>query len=263
MNGERDRRLETEALVVGYAMSRLDRDYLSRFGLETWSSAFDTAAASLEKPAATFKNLRDEFDPFHRNERKGLHVRPIRLDRQRVMSELEDVSDDALEELVRSILEGRQTEVAEAVDALSEKTGVPHNVAERLLTGRRAEQYYLEHSHEITGHHRDTLLDCRNNACGYDFAVRDDYGTAIEIKGMKLLHSTIQFTDREWIEASQRRENYLLVVVGNLAESARARLVIDPYAVLKPVCVYQRSITATWRSRIDLESYHELPVGLR
>jgi len=103
--GDQNRtRLETEAIVVGYGMSRLDSEYLGRLGFGSWTVAFENAAASLQEPASSFRNLRDEFDPIHPNLRQGRHKRPLRQSRQRVIDELADVSDDALIELIRRIL---------------------------------------------------------------------------------------------------------------------------------------------------------------
>jgi len=56
-------RLDTEAIVIGYAMSRLDRIYLAVRHCATWDQAFLEAGGALSNPPATFKNLRDEFDP--------------------------------------------------------------------------------------------------------------------------------------------------------------------------------------------------------
>ena len=47
------KRIETEAIVVGYAMSRLDSRYLAALGVKSWRSAFDKAAASLGVPRAS------------------------------------------------------------------------------------------------------------------------------------------------------------------------------------------------------------------
>ena len=66
MSEERKRfRIETEAIVIGYAMSRLDTGYLAAPEFKTWEQAFSEAANSLSKPPRTFDNLRDEFDPVH------------------------------------------------------------------------------------------------------------------------------------------------------------------------------------------------------
>lgn len=245
------RRLETESLVVGYAMSRLDAAYLSDLRCATWKQAYQMAADALNEPPASFKNLRDEFDPVHGNSRRGWHQRPLRPNRQRVLDELHDLSDAALLELVQRILKGDRQATAEAIDSLSTVTHVAANVAERLLTGRRAEEFFLAHAQAIVGVPREGLMDMRQAAGGFDFGVDRDPDKAIEVKGIKLLQGEIQFTDREWSEAGQRRSNYLLVVVGNLAAEPVANVIADPHAALKAICTYQRTVAAVWRSRVS------------
>ncbi len=70
------KRLETAAIVVGYAMSRLDEGFLRSQRVRTWKAAFEHAAKALHVRPASLKNLRDEFDPFHDNKRKGWRHRP-------------------------------------------------------------------------------------------------------------------------------------------------------------------------------------------
>lgn len=96
-------RIEASALIVGYAMSRLDRDYLSATKSRSWKEAFAKAGEALEIQAASFKNLRDEFDPVF-GHRKGWHGRPMRPDRFATMNELAELSDAALIELVMRAL---------------------------------------------------------------------------------------------------------------------------------------------------------------
>ena len=83
----RVRRIEYEALIIGYAMSRLDRAYLRARSVSTWNKAYAEAPDALGLPPTSFKNLRDEFDPFFGNERRGWWQREIRDDRQRVLLE--------------------------------------------------------------------------------------------------------------------------------------------------------------------------------
>ena len=85
--------LETSALIVGYAMSRMDDAYLKSRGLSSWKAAFADAAASLDVRPASIKSLRDEFGPVHGNARRGWKDRPMRPNRQRIMGELYGVSD--------------------------------------------------------------------------------------------------------------------------------------------------------------------------
>lgn len=248
------KRLDTIALVVGYAMSRLDDRYLRFQGLRTWKEAFAHAARVLQVKPASLKNLRDEFDPFHDNSRKGWWARPVRPSRQRVMGDLSELSDAALVECVNRILGEDRTATDELLDSLIATRPPAYNVAERLFTGRRAENIFLENCESWIGLSRRQVLDRRDSALGFDFGVAGIPERAIEIKGLKGLSGAIQFTDREWSEAKVRRSEYWLVVVGNIATAPVFRLWKDPEHVLSAQCRYQRSIAAVWTSRVALKA---------
>lgn len=245
-------RIETEAIVIGYAMSRLDREYLAARHFSTWERAYDEAAQALSTSPRSFDNLRDEFDPVHPNPRRGWHQRPLRMSRQRVLDELKDVSDDALLELVARILKRDENTIVEAIDSLAVSNRVAYNVAERLLTGRLAEEYFLANSVPIIQVAPSEVLDMRQKACGYDFSVRHKPEWAIEIKGLKTSKGGIQFTDREWTEAKNRQEDYWLIVIGNLSTQPVPRIVRDPHATLPAESKYRQSITIEWHSYISI-----------
>lgn len=247
-------RLQTEALIIGYAMSRLDTGYFRYRNVRSWREAYDEAAQALTVRASSMRNLRDEFDPFHENKRSGWHGRPIQPSRQRVLEDLKDISDDALMALVDRILLRDEEATTEAVDSLAAVPRTAQNVAERLLTGRRAEDYFLANSDTLVGIKKNELVDCRQSACGFDFGVKRRPRLGIEIKGLKMAMGEILFTDREWKEAKTRCENYWLVVIGNLGSAPQGKLVHDPYHVLEAICSYQVTVAATWRSRISVTS---------
>jgi len=246
--------LETSALIVGYAMSRLDQRYLVARGCKTWKGAFREAGDILKILPASLKNLRDEFDPVHGNARRGWWKRPLRPNRQRVMGELCEVSDSALVEMVDRILRRDDGTIQEVVRPLSASVprGQIYNVAERLRTGGLAERFFLANSALIVDIHEAQLLDHRTFAGGYDFGVKDRPDLAIEVKGMKKKRGGILFTDREWSEARIRRDDYWLVVVGNLETSPLARVVRDPTSALSATCRYQSVITANWQTTFSV-----------
>lgn len=247
------RLLDTSAIVIGYAMSRLDRGYLSAMKCRTWNQAFDRAAQSLGVPSASIKNLRDEFDPVHGNSRRGWRGRGMYASRQRVMGELCTVSDAALLELVERILRAEPDAIENAVVPLSQPSPRMANVAERLLTGRRAEEYFQQHSKRIVDVRASDLIDCRNNACGFDFGVRGSPAPVFEIKGLKGRDGDVLFTDREWTEANSRRVEYWLVVIANLEHEPRTLVVRDPASSLSVKCQYQTSVVASWRSTVSVQ----------
>ncbi|MGH7169292.1 MAG: protein NO VEIN domain-containing protein [Gemmataceae bacterium] len=247
-------RLETEAIILGYAMSRLDGRYLQYRGVRTWRSAFEEVSEALTIRSSSIKNLRDEFDPVHCNQRRGWHQRPLRPNRQRVLDDLKDVSDDALMALVDRIIARDEEATVEAVDSLAAIPRTAHNVAERLLTGRRAEDYFLAHSQSLIGIASDELVDRRQAACGYDFGVTRRPEVGIEIKGLKPIAGELLFTDREWSEASIRLENYWLVVIGNLNSKPRGKVLLNPHRNLPATCSYQVTVAAVWRSKFSVAS---------
>jgi hypothetical protein len=239
--------------VIGYAMSRLDERFLASQHVRSWKSAIEKASKALGVVPSSLKNLRDEFDPFHDNPRKGWRNRPLRPTRQRVLSDLCDVSDDALLECVNRILGGDKVASAEIVDSVREVRRPSYNVAERLLTGRLAEDFFLQRCRDIIGVARARILDQRFSALGFDFGVAGVPEQAIEVKGIKRLSGAIQFTDCEWGAAKVRRENYWLVVVGNLDASPRAKVWRDPHSVLQVQCRYQQSLSALWSTSVSIE----------
>ena len=245
-------RLETEAIVVGYAMSRLDRAYLAARHCSSWDQVFHEAGSALSKPAATFKNLRDEFDPVHTNPRQGWHKREMRADRQRVLDELCEVSDAALLELVDRILKQDEEVMAEAIDSLAVVNHVAYNVAERLLTGRLAEDYFLVNSASLVGVASDNLLDCRQTGCGYDFGVRNHPEWALEVKGLKQVRGELLFTEREWAEAQRKCDNYWVVVIGNLIAQPIAQIVRNPCVNLVAHSRYRQALVVEWHAAISL-----------
>jgi hypothetical protein len=247
-------RLDIEAIVIGYAMSRLDLKYLASRHLQAWGQVYMEAGDILSCPPMSLKNLRDEFDPVHSNPRRGWHrhTDKLRPSRQRVLDELEVLSDDALLELISRILSRDEEAVATAIDSLAVRTRIAHNVAERLLTGRRAEEYFLEHSQELVGFTTSQIIDLRQSALGFDFGIDSRPELAIEVKGIKQHRGDVQFTDREWSEAGYRGERYWLAVVGNLGAEPSARIIRDPHASLAAHCSYKTTIAAVWRSTVSV-----------
>ena len=166
-------------------------------------------------------------------------------------TKLRDVSDEAVVELVDRIIKRENETTQIAIDSLATVNGVARNVAERLLTGRLAEEFFLTHSESLVSIPTADVVDMRYAAQGYDFAVRDRPECAIEVKGLKATRGVIQFTDREWREAGIRRCNYWLVVIGNIAVEPTTRVIHDPCTVLTARSVYRQSIVVEWHSSVS------------
>ncbi|HVT12862.1 MAG TPA: DUF3883 domain-containing protein [Fimbriimonadaceae bacterium] len=254
MSSLRVNHIELESIVVGYAMSRLDRAYLLSRRQGTWQAAYEEASTALGLPASSFKNLRDEFDPFFSNPRKGWWQREIREDRQRVLLEFGSVSDEALVEFVSRVLARDEEATSPIVEVLAESPARVANVAERLLTGRLAEEYFLENYKIVLGVSEGEINDMRTSARGFDFTFSHQPEVAIEVKGLRRASGNLLFTDREWREATLRGDKYWLAIIGDLESIPRHDLVKNPVAELPAVCTYQTTIVASWNSPYRLRA---------
>ena len=111
--------IEYESLIVAYAMSRLDRRFLEEKGLPSWNAAFKKIGSQINTKPASLKNLRDEFDPVHDNTRRGWLNRPMRPNRQRVIAEFSELSDEGLMEIVSRILSRDPAMANKVVESLA------------------------------------------------------------------------------------------------------------------------------------------------
>ena len=246
--------LEIEAIIVAYAMSRLDAEFLRRFSCPSWRSAFASFGESLGVRPASLKNLRDEFDPIHPNTRRGWHQRPLRHNRQRVLAQFCDASDEALIEVVRRILSGDELVRTLVAEPIAQARDRIENVAERLRTGRLAEDFFLTHCEAICGIAHANLVDCRLEACGFDFGISTQPRLGIEVKGIKRHRGQILFTDHEWQQANRRQDDYWLVIVGCLESDPSGKLVKNPAQNIEVACSIRNTTAVSWQATISVQS---------
>jgi hypothetical protein len=135
--------IETRAIIVAYAMSRLDVEFLKRFSFRSWKEAFVETGKKLGVRPASMKNLRDEFDPIHPNPREGWRNRPLRKSRQQVVGDFCYRNDDFLLEVVARIID-RDKLIEELIVApLANRELARKTQRERQRTGQQAEKHFL------------------------------------------------------------------------------------------------------------------------
>jgi len=236
-------------------MSRLDTSYLLEFGHKDWKTAYIFAGECLGLPPTSFKQLRDEFDPLHPNARKGWRNRPMRPSRTAIFGMCATMDSATLLELLKQILstDSPKNQHQSDLPLLPSPSGkVPDTgFAKRIATGLEAEQWFVDNSLEIVHQHCDLLLDCRNLGCGFDFGSATDSSLAFEIKGIRKPKGEVLLTEREWSEASIRKRNYHLVVIGLYGKEPIAKVYTNPVN-LPSTLKFQTSIRADRKVRIDL-----------
>ena len=93
------------ALIVSYYLSKYDIQALERLGYKNWRNAFSDISNILSVKANTIKNMRDEIDAIHPNNRVGWYQREFRPSRKEVIEKYKGKSEKELFEIVKKILD--------------------------------------------------------------------------------------------------------------------------------------------------------------
>ena len=91
-------------LIVSYYLSRCNLEAVRALGYKNFTEAFNGIGDLINENPNNIKNMRDEFDPYFDNGRRGWYQRELRASRQEVFDELAEVSDKELEQLVKKLL---------------------------------------------------------------------------------------------------------------------------------------------------------------
>ena len=91
-------------LITSYYLSRCDMRAVKALGYKNFTEAFNGIGDLINENPNNIKNMRDEFDPYFPNARRGWYQRPLRASRQEVFDELAAYSDAQVEQLVKQLL---------------------------------------------------------------------------------------------------------------------------------------------------------------
>lgn len=91
-------------LIVSYYLSRCDRKAVKILGFKNFNEAFQKIGDIINENPNNIKNMRDEFDPYFDNGRRGWYQRPLRASRQEIFDELQNYTDEELEIIVKKLL---------------------------------------------------------------------------------------------------------------------------------------------------------------
>lgn len=92
-----------QSLTFAYYLSRLNDKAVKSLGCSKFTDAFDKIGALLSRKPSTIKNMRDEFDPYFENGRRGWYQRELRNSRKEIFDAYRNIDDDELSEIVISL----------------------------------------------------------------------------------------------------------------------------------------------------------------
>jgi 5-methylcytosine-specific restriction protein A len=106
------------AYIVGYYLSRFDKDAYQKLGLgNNKGETHQKIGSILEISSNTLKNFRDAFDPYHENSRKGWWQRDLWRVEKEIYNGFKAYSENELYELVCKILSNPKQDFKDFFDS--------------------------------------------------------------------------------------------------------------------------------------------------
>lgn len=224
-----------KALIVAYYLSRFNKVAYSALGFEIFNNAHEVLGRILSVKPTTLKNMRDEFDPIHDNNRKGWYQKPLIPSRRKIVSLFENLNEDEMRDIVQGILSDTNSDYEEIIETVLQLKDESDDATEytiRGITGAKAESLFIENYKDIFDGFNE-INDKRNDGCGYDFLLIGDEGELfVEVKGLNSISGGVSFTSKEWHVAEENGDKYFLVIVKNISEEYFFQVIRNPYNIL-------------------------------
>lgn len=216
-----------KAILMGLFLSRFDKQALESFGFSGFRQAYNVLGLSIGYIPKSIQNYRDEFDPYFPNERKGWRNRKLRDYCKEYMDATKDLSFDEFYLLIKSFVDDG---IVDEKDIVKERKKTSRGfMANRLITGKAAEEYFVMNYQTIDMFHNYELLNTTQMGCGFDFKLSlDQKRYYVEVKGINDKSGNILMTEKEYAVADDLRDLYCLFVVSNFREHPEHKLFFNP-----------------------------------
>lgn len=208
-----------QAMLAGMFLSKFDKEGLRILGFKTFLEAYTVIGTALGVNSHSIKNYRDEFDPVLSDTRTGWANRPMRPDRQALLTEY---GGQRLQEFATQLKNAiyRNPEIDTILEAAEAQQEENSSFARRLITGQAAEEYFRNNYRKISEFSSLNIQDTTKFGCGFDFRLSaENISYGVEVKGLKESSGNVVLTEKEHCVADIMRHNFFLFVVKNLAES--------------------------------------------
>ena len=219
--------IRDKAILMGLFLSRFDKQALECFGFTGFRQAYNVLGFSIGSNPNSINNYRDEFDPYFPNERKGWRNRNLRDYCKKYMEATADMSFEEFYNVIRYFLDGA---IIEEKDIVKERRKVSRGfIANRLITGKAAEEYFLMNYQLIDEFKNYAIQNTTHLGCGFDFKLTfDNRHFYVEVKGINEKTGSILMTEKEHSVADDLRDLYCLFVVSNFRETPEHHLYFNP-----------------------------------
>jgi len=219
--------------LLGYGLSKFDNSFIEEFGFTTQISFFQYfVKIGIAETTSVVKNRMDIFDPFFPNERKGWWQKgDTYLHRKHLIDSLfgdEDVK--GYSDIVKLYLK----ENYKTTDLFVEVKPIVKSRFKKLQESLEAELYFINNYTEISEFKNGILEDARLYGDGYDFQINVNENSFLaEVKGIREKKGKFRLTEKEFLMASEYKNNYIITLVLNMNDSPTFLTIENPISNLK------------------------------
>lgn len=216
-----------KAILMGLFLSRFDKQALESFGFSGFRQAYNVLGLSIGYIPKSIQNYRDEFDPYFPNERKGWRNRKLRDYCKEYLDATRELSFEEFYLLIKSFVDEG---IVDEKDIVKERKKTSRGfMANRLITGKAAEEYFVMNYQTIDLFHNYDLTNTTQMGCGFDFKLSlNQQRYYVEVKGINERTGNILMTEKEYSVADDLRDLYCLFIVSNFREKPEHKVFFNP-----------------------------------
>lgn len=217
-----------KAVLMGLFISKFSEKALESFGFTTLKEAYNVFGYSVNIRPTSIKLYQQEFDPYFPNGRKGWHKRGLREYCRKLMEKVNDLSFEEFHRLINSFVLDEYVDIKDIRN--NKRYSKERNFsANRQLTGKAAEEYFVMNYQNIAPFKNYSLKDTTNMGCGFDYKLSlKSSNYYVEVKGINESQGSILMTEKEYNMAEDLLERYCLFVVSNFKEEPFHQLFFNP-----------------------------------
>jgi hypothetical protein len=220
--------------LIGYGLSKFDNEFIKEFGFNTKNNFFNYfVEIGIVETGSVVKNRMDLFDPFFPNNRKGWHQKGnAYIHRKYLIDSLfgnENVK--GYSDIVKLYLKENYKIKELFVEV---KPIVKSRFKKLQETGLEAELYFMNNFNDVTAFKNGVLEDARLYGDGYDFQINvNEYSYLAEIKGIREKKGRFRLTEKEFLMASEYKNDYIVTLVLNMNDLPTFLTIENPINNLK------------------------------
>lgn len=217
-----------KAMLMGLFMSKFDKRALNSFGFTSKQEAYNVFGYAVKASPNSIKLYKQEYDPYYPNGNNGFAKRKTKSHCLELMERFDYLNFEEFQCLVNMFVLDTYVDLGD-IRKNKRQSKERKFIANRLLTGKAAEEYFVMNYQKITPFQNYLLTDTTNMGCGFDYKLSlntDNY--YVEVKGINERQGSILMTDKEHSMAEDLMERYCLFVVCNFKKSPIHQMFFNP-----------------------------------